>query len=102
MPELVRPFRKRDRHRGRRRRVWRFLLPARLLRGPAQIAATISRARRPFESRRRSRWIARTDRAAGRWRAGREFEALRSLLCGTPSIRQLGFGLGEGRIARWL
>src|SRR6266481_5850353 len=98
MPESARPFRKQDRHRERRRRVWRFLLRARLLRAPGQIAARPSRARRPFESHRRSRRIARTDRAAERGRAGREFEALRSLLCGTLSIRQLGLGSGRAAV----
>src|SRR6267378_6349591 len=101
-PKSVHPFRKRGRHRERRRRAWRFLLPARLLRAPGQNAATPSRARRPFESRRQSRRTARKDQAAGRARAGREFEAVRSWLCGAISIRQVGFGFGQGGIANWV
>src|SRR5260370_13527798 len=100
-PKAARPFRKRGRRRGRRRRAGRFLRPARFLRGPAQIAAMPSRARRPFESRRRSRRTARRDQAAARAREGREFEAARSWICGEFSIRQLGFGFGRRRMAGW-
>src|SRR6266851_1350070 len=102
MPESARPFRKPGRHRERRRRAWRSLPPARLLRAPAQIAATSSRARGPFESRRRSRRTARRDQAAARAQQGREFETVRSWVCGGSSIRQLVFGFGKGRIASGL
>src|SRR6267378_4672347 len=101
-PKSAHPFRKPGRYRERRRRAWRFLLPARLLRAPGQNAATPSRDRRPFESHRRSRHTARTDQAAARVRVGREFEAVRSWLCGAFSIRQVGFGFGQGGIANWL
>src|SRR5437879_12249627 len=77
MPESARPYRKQGRRRERRRRARRFLLPAQFLRAPVQIAATPSRARRPFESRRRSRRTVRADQAAARGQAGREFGALR-------------------------
>src|SRR5882762_8072619 len=96
MPESVRPYRKQGRHRERRRRVWRFLLPARLLHALGQTAVRPSRARRPFESRRRSRRIARTDRAAERGPVGREFEALRSLLVALQ-YTSIGFWLRTRR-----
>src|SRR6266436_699644 len=102
MPESARPFRKPGRHRERRRRAWRSLPPARLLRAPAQIAATSSRARRPFESRRRLRRTARKDLVAARGQAGRESEVVRSWVCGGSIIRKLGFGFGRCQIAGWL
>src|SRR5260370_16276531 len=100
-PKSARPFRKRGRRRGRRRRAGRFLPPARFLRGPAQIAAMPSRARRPFESRRRSRRTARRDQAAARAREGPEFEPARAWICGKVRIRQLGFVFSRTRLAAW-
>src|SRR6266436_982277 len=102
MPESARPFRKPGRHRERRRRAWRSLPPARLLRAPAQIAATSSRARRPFEYRRRLRRTARKDLVAARGQARREADVVKSCVCGGSSIGQLGCGFELRQIAGWL
>src|SRR5216684_3649593 len=98
MQVSARPFRKPGRRRERRRRAGRSLPPERRLHARAQTAARPSRARGPFESRRRWRRTARRDQAAARAQQGREFEALRSWNCREFSIRQLGFGLGQGWI----
>src|SRR5713226_1270415 len=100
-PESGRPFRKPGRRRERRRKAWQSLLPARCLRVPGQIVARPSRARRRFESHRRWRRIVRRDRAAARDQAERESEDVKSWLYCASSIRQLGFGFGQGRIANW-
>src|SRR6266446_10561124 len=101
-PKSERPFRKRRRCRERRRRVWRFPLPARRLRGQARIAARPSHGRQRFESRHQSPRTARIDRAAAQARTGKGFAAARSWLCGASSIRQLGFGFGERQTATQL
>src|SRR5229473_8601157 len=102
MPESARPFRKQRRRRERRRRAGRSLPPERRLHARAQTAARPSRARGPFESRRRLRRTARKDLVAARGQAGRESEVVRSWVCGGSSIRQLGFGFGRCQIAGWL
>src|SRR6266478_3138721 len=102
MPESARPFRKPGRRRERRRRAGRSLPPERRLHARAQTAARPSRARGPFESRRRWRRTARKDLVAARAQQEREFETVRSWVCGGSSIRQLGFGLGGCQIEGWL
>src|SRR6266851_4977552 len=102
MQVSARPFRKQRPRRERRLRAGRSLPPAPFLHARAQTDAKPSRARGPFESRRRSRRTARRDQAAARAQQGREFETVRSWVCGGSSIRQLGFGFGKGRIASGL
>src|SRR6266446_4181421 len=98
MQVSARPFRKQRRRRERRRRAGRSLPPDRRLHARAQTAARPSRARGPFESRRRLRRTARKDLVAARAQQEREFETVRSWNCREFSIRQLGFGLGQGWI----